>query len=230
MAAGRRQSLLVCVPVLSSPVSCQNRKGQGREWRLGKRCLDVCWLEVQLCLTVTLPARKNRPVQGVTRSGILHGVIFITFTKHSEGCFRQLLTQVRVIFVSKTVRQRRNVPSGRVPLAGSLALDCSLCLGREILFDILLIMKARHSFSLDDPETSITIPFPWGWSCPAIVTIHHTYLLILTTGWRTHTHTHVRTVNLISALLWVSTVRSTFQTVESAISAVQAVDYWWHGR
>lgn len=160
MAAGRRQSLLVCVPVLSSPVSCQNRKGQGREWRLGKRCLDVCWLEVQLCLTVTLLARKNRPVQGVTRSGILHGVIFITFTKHSEGCFPQLLTQVRVIFVSKTVRQRRDVPSSRVPLAGSLALDCSLCLGREILFDILLIMKARNSFSLDDPETSITIPFP----------------------------------------------------------------------
>lgn len=116
-AAGRRQSLLVCATMLSSPVSCQNRKGQGREWRLGKCCLDVCWLEVQLCLTVTLPARKNRPVQGVTHSGILRGVIFITFTKHSEGCFSQLLTQVWVIFVSKTVQQRRELdsPSGRVP-------------------------------------------------------------------------------------------------------------------
>lgn len=94
---------LVCAAMLSSPVSCQNRKGQGRKWRLGKRCLDVCWREIQLCLTVTLLARKNRPVQGVTRSGILHGVIFITFTKHSEGCFSQLLTQVWVIFVFKTV-------------------------------------------------------------------------------------------------------------------------------
>lgn len=106
-AAGRRQSLLVCATMLSSPVSCQNRKRQGRKWSLGKCCLDVCWPEVQLCLTVTLPARKNRPIPGVTHSRILHGVIFITFTKHSEGCFSQLLTQVWVIFVSKTVQQRR---------------------------------------------------------------------------------------------------------------------------
>lgn len=125
-AAGRRQSLLVCATMLSSPVSCQNRKRQGRKWRFGKCCLDVCWLEVQLCLTVTLLARKNRPIQGVTHSGILHGVIFITFTKHSEGCFSQLLTQVWVIFVSKNSagaagREREgDVPSGRVPLAGSL--------------------------------------------------------------------------------------------------------------
>lgn len=76
----------------------------------------------RFCLTVTLPARKNRPVPGVTHSGILHGVIFITFTKHSKGCFSQLLTQVWVIFVSKTVHHRRegDNPSGRVPLAGSL--------------------------------------------------------------------------------------------------------------
>lgn len=70
-AAGRRQSLLVCATMLSSPVSCQNRKREGRKWRLGKCRLDVCWLEVQLCLTVTLPARKNRPVLGVTHSGVL---------------------------------------------------------------------------------------------------------------------------------------------------------------
>lgn len=153
-AAGRRQSLLVCATMLSSPVSCQNRKRQGRKWRLGKCCLDVCWPEIQLCLTVTLPARKNRPVQGVTHSGILHGVIFITFTKHSEGCFSQLLTQVWVISVSKTgPEQQRGERAGDVPSGRWLAAshDCGLCLGREILFDILLIMKARHSFSLDDP-------------------------------------------------------------------------------
>lgn len=58
-------------------------KDRGEKWRLGKCCLDVCWLEVQLCLTVTHPARKNRPIQGVTHSGILRRVIFITFTKHN---------------------------------------------------------------------------------------------------------------------------------------------------
>lgn len=168
--------------MLSSPVSCQNRKRQGRKWWLGKCCLDVCWLEVQLCLTVTLLAWKNRPVQGVTH--ILHGVIFITFIKHSEGCFSQLLTQVSAIFVSKTVKERQAEKERETShLAVSLWLaashDCGLCLGREILFDILLIMKARHSFSLDDPWTSITIPFPSGCSCHVILSIHHTYLLIL---------------------------------------------------
>lgn len=116
----------------------------------------MCWLEVQLWLTVTLLARKNRPAQGVTHSGILHGVIFITFTKHSEGCFSQLLTQVWVISVSKTVQEQQAEKERETShLAVSLWLvashDCSPCLGREILFDILLIMKARHSFSLDDP-------------------------------------------------------------------------------
>lgn len=124
-ATGRRQSLLVCTAALSSPVSCQNRKRQGRKRRLGKCCLDVCWLEVQLCLTVTLLARKNRPVQGVTRSRLPHGVIFITFTKHSEGCFSQLLTQDWVIFVSKTLPEREtsHLPASHWPTASH---DCGL--------------------------------------------------------------------------------------------------------
>lgn len=36
-------------------------------------------------LTVTLPDRKNRPIQGVALSGIVGGVIFITFTKARRG-------------------------------------------------------------------------------------------------------------------------------------------------
>lgn len=65
----------------------EKKKGGGIEDRVGleKCCLDVCWSEVQLCLSVrlavTLPDRKNRPIEGVALSGIVGGVIFITFTK-----------------------------------------------------------------------------------------------------------------------------------------------------
>lgn len=60
-------------------------KDRGENGGVGKCCLDVCWLEVQLWLMVTLPARKNRSGLGVTHSGILHCVIFITFTKCGRG-------------------------------------------------------------------------------------------------------------------------------------------------
>lgn len=107
-------------------------------------------------------ARKNRPVQGVTHSRILHGVIFITFTKHSKGCFSQLLTQVWVIFVSKTGQEPQKAEKKGemlhlVFLSGA-RLYSLFWEGNP--FDILVIMKVRHSFSLDDPWTSTTIPFP----------------------------------------------------------------------
>lgn len=121
VAAGRRQPLLVCATMLSSPVSCQNRKRQRQKWRLGKCCLDVCWPEVQLRPTVTLPDRKNRPIQGVTPSGILHGVIFITLTKRGEGMLSPAVdTGLDHFCREKTARSEGDVPSGCVPLAGSL--------------------------------------------------------------------------------------------------------------
>ncbi len=124
---------------------------------------------------------------------------FYHFHKHSEGCFSQLLTQVWVFFVSKTAQQWSERVSSHLAVSRwpTASHDCGLCLGREILFDILLIMKARHSFSLDDPETSITMPFPSGCSCHVVLSIHQTYLLILYSGTaNTHTHTHTYTHTL----------------------------------
>lgn len=123
-------------------------KDRGENGGVGKCCLGVCWLEVQLCLTVSLPARKNRPVLGVTHSGILHGVIFITFTKHSRGMhFPAVDTGLGNFCLKNSAGDLRDIPSGGVSLAGSLTC---LCLGREIPFGVMLIMKVRHSFSLDD--------------------------------------------------------------------------------
>lgn len=85
LAAGRRQSELVCENMLSSPVSCQNRKSQGRKWTLGKCCLDVCRLEVRPWLTVTLPVRKNSPVKGVTPQQDTSPCYFYHFCKAQRG-------------------------------------------------------------------------------------------------------------------------------------------------
>lgn len=117
VAAGRRQPLLVCATMLSSPVSCQNRKRQRQKWRLGKCCLDVCWPEVQLRPTVTLLDRKNRPIQGVTPSGILHGVIFITLTKRGEGMLSPAVdTGLDHFCREKTARSEARRPIWLCPL------------------------------------------------------------------------------------------------------------------
>lgn len=126
LAAGCRQPLLVCATVLSSPVSCQNRKRQGRKWRPGKCCLDVYWLEVQLCLTVTL-VRKNRTVQGVTHGGILHSVIFITFTKHWGIIFAAVDTGLGHFLSPKQCStEEREMSHLTVPLWLTASYNCSL--------------------------------------------------------------------------------------------------------
>lgn len=80
---------------LSKQEKTKKKKGEGTgdgggQGGLEKCCLDVCWPEVQLRPSdrptdVTLPDRKNRPIQGVALSGIVGGVIFITFTKARRG-------------------------------------------------------------------------------------------------------------------------------------------------
>lgn len=119
-ATGRRRALLVCATAcyhLLFPVKTGKDRGENGG--------SVCWLQVRLCLTVTLLARNNRPFQGVTHDGVL-GVIFITFffffTKHSMGCFSQLLTQLWVISVFKTVRHSTERDSSPA---------CSNSIGRE---------------------------------------------------------------------------------------------------
>lgn len=57
-------------------------KDRGENGGVGKCRLDVCWLT-----TTPQPARKNRLALGVTHSGILCGVIFITFTKRRRDAF-----------------------------------------------------------------------------------------------------------------------------------------------
>lgn len=111
-AAGRSQSrCLSDYVIISCFLSKQEKTGRKIEPR---KVLPLMYVSQR---TVTPLARKNRPIQGVTHSGILHGVIFITFTWHSEGCFSQLLTQVWVIFISKTVQgsERGRRPSWPCP-------------------------------------------------------------------------------------------------------------------
>lgn len=94
-------------------------KDRGENGAVGKCSLDVSWLEVQPCLTVTLPARKNRPVLGVTYSGILHGVIFITFTKQ-WGMLSPAVDTSLALFLCV---QNSPVDLGDVP-SGSVLFGC----------------------------------------------------------------------------------------------------------
>lgn len=105
--------------VLSSPVSCQNRKGQGRKWRL-------CVLAAGPALPDSDPAGQEQqtlsgrnPRRG---SWCYFYHFFFFFTKHSMGCFSQLLTQLWVVSVFKTVRHSTERDSSPA---------CSNSIGRE---------------------------------------------------------------------------------------------------
>lgn len=162
-ATGRRRALLVCATAcyhLLFPVKTGKDRGENGG--------SVCWLQVRLCLTVTLLARNNRPFQGVTHGGVL-GVIFITFFfffyKAQHGMlFPAVDTALGRFCLQNSAAQHRErlVPCLLQFYWPRAAHGCGLCLRREVLFDTELIMKARHSSSLDDPQTFLTILFPSG--------------------------------------------------------------------
>lgn len=126
--------------------------------------------ETRLCPSVTLPAGKNRPVQGVTHGERPAWCYFYHFHKAQRGMlFPAVDTGPGQFCLQNSAGETSHLAPSRWQAARH---DCAVCLGREIPFDILLIMKTRHSFSLDDPWTPITIPRTSGRSCRALSSIH----------------------------------------------------------
>lgn len=148
--------------VLSSPVSCQNRKGQGRKWRL-------CVLAAGPALPDSDPAGQEQqtlsgrnPRRG---SWCYFYHFFFFFYKAQHGMlFPAVDTALGHFCLQNSAAQHRErlVPCLLQFYWPRAAHGCGLCLRREVLFDTELIMKARHSCSLDDPQTFLTILFPSG--------------------------------------------------------------------